>query len=109
MPLEIAARFQLNLLIDPIPRLNMYKDVPRLFMPVLWFEQHVTASPNVAMIVKAVLNVPITGQIIGLIIFLFGIGMITLNVRSIKKFYDEDNIRNATSSRISVLQPLVKK
>lgn len=87
----------------------MYKDVPRLFMPVLWFEQHVTASPNVATIVRAVINAAVIGQIIGLILVFFGIGLITLNVRSIKRYYDEDNLHKATSSHMSVLQPLVMK
>lgn len=87
----------------------MYKDVPRLFMPVLWFEQHVRAPPTIANIVKLVLNAPVIGQIIGLLTVILGVLLITLNVRSIKRYYDsEDNLHKATASNMSVLQPLVK-
>ena len=71
--MEIAARFQLNLLVTPIPRFNLYKNVPRRFMPVLWFEQHVTASENQATIVKLLLAAPTAGQIFGLTFVIIGI------------------------------------
>lgn len=88
----------------------MYKDVPRLFMPVLWFEQHLKAPPLMASVVKLVLNAPVIGQIVGLLTVILGVLLITWNVRSIKKYYDRnDNLHKTTSSHMSVLQPLVTK
>lgn len=71
-PLEIAARFQLNVLITPIPRFNLYANVPRKFMPILWFEQHVVASNNIANLVKLILAAPTAGQIIGALLVIIG-------------------------------------
>jgi len=81
-PLEIAARFQLNLLIDPIPRIGMYKDVPRKFMPVLWFEQHVKASDSIASTVKWILFIPTAGQLLGVLLTIVGF---TLTVWTIQR------------------------
>lgn len=71
-PLEIAARFQVNLLITPIPGLKMYKNVPRKFMPILWFEQHLKIPADIAYIVKAVLAAPLAGQLLGGIFLIAG-------------------------------------
>lgn len=79
-------------------------------MPVLWFEQHVKAPPLMANVVKLVLNAPVIGQIVGLLIVILGVLLITWNVRSIKQYYDtNDNLRKTTTSHMSVLQPLVNK
>lgn len=75
-PLEIAARFQLNLLMTPIPRFNLYQNVPRKFMPVLWFEQHVVASKGIANIVKLILALPVGGQILGVIFVIIGLTLV---------------------------------
>lgn len=63
-----------------------------------------------ANVVKLVLNAPVIGQIVGLLIVILGVLLITWNVRSIKQYYDtNDNLRKTTTSHMSVLQPLVNK
>lgn len=65
----MAARFQLNLLVRPSPEISLFKDVPEVFFPILWFEQKVTISPEMAAELRAVFMVPTVGYIcIGLII-----------------------------------------
>lgn len=54
----------------------MYRDVPRIFVPVLWFEQHVKMSESIANEIKFALNMPLMGQIMGIVMFI--IGLITL-------------------------------
>lgn len=78
-PLEIAARFQLNLLVTPIPRINLYKNVPRKFMPILWFEQHIVATKTVSNVVKLILAAPTAGQILGVIFAIIGITLTFLS------------------------------
>lgn len=86
-PLEIAARFQLNLMVTPIPRFNLYRNVPRKFMPILWFEQHVVASSSVASMVKLVLAAPTIGQVLGVILLIIGlICMISVFICTREKF-----------------------
>lgn len=60
----------------PIPRFNLYQNVPRKFMPVLWFEQHVVASKSIANIVKLILALPVAGQILGVIFVIIGLTLV---------------------------------
>jgi hypothetical protein len=76
IPLEVAARFQINLLLDKIQSIALYRDIPRVFVPVLWFEQHVEMSESIANEIKLVLDLPLMGQIMGVVICI--IGLITL-------------------------------
>lgn len=36
IPLDVAARLQLNLLVRPSGSINLYKDVPEVYFPVMW-------------------------------------------------------------------------
>lgn len=47
-------------------------------MPVLWFQQHVAASEDITNIIKLILIMPAAGQILGLILVIFGI-LLTLS------------------------------
>lgn len=51
----------------------MYKNVPRKFMPVLWFEQHVVANEDVATKVKLILAGPLAGQLLGISFLIIGV------------------------------------
>ncbi|KAG5684261.1 hypothetical protein PVAND_013497 [Polypedilum vanderplanki] len=66
IPLEVAARFQINLFVEPISAIDLYRDVPKKFMPILWFEQHVKMSKSIANEIKIVLKMPRWGQLVGI-------------------------------------------
>lgn len=51
----------------------MYEKVPRRFMPVLWFEQHVMATKTVSNLVQLILIAPAAGQVLGAIFLLLGV------------------------------------
>lgn len=51
----------------------MYRDIPRTFVPVLWFEQHVKMSESIADEIKFALNMPYMGQLMGAVIFIIGL------------------------------------
>lgn len=74
--IDVAARLQLNLLISPNKPIGLYNDVPRKFMPILWFEQRVTISPELAEEIKTALNVPIIGQICAIVVIIIGLIML---------------------------------
>ncbi|XP_063701397.1 protein peste-like [Culicoides brevitarsis] len=73
IPIDVAARLQLNLLISPNPNVGIYADVPRHFMPILWFEQRVTATPELAEELAVALKVPMIGQICSIIVIVIGL------------------------------------
>ncbi|XP_055711408.1 protein peste-like isoform X2 [Phlebotomus papatasi] len=76
IPLEVAARFQLNLLIRPSSNVALYQDVPTVFFPVLWFQQKVTVSPEVAADLRQVHALPTIGYICAGVVIAFGILLI---------------------------------
>ncbi|XP_077284882.1 protein peste-like [Arctopsyche grandis] len=73
IPVDVAARFQLNFLVSPSNYVTLYNDVPHIFLPVLWFEQHVTVNAEIADGVKSLLKVPMMGNAVGLGLFALGI------------------------------------
>lgn len=76
IPLDVAARFQINMLIRPIPNIALYQDAPTMFFPVLWFEQKVAITDEMAADVRTVLSIPTTGYICAGIMFAIGFIMV---------------------------------
>lgn len=73
IPLDVAARFQINMLIRPIPNVTLYQHAPRMFFPVLWFEQKVTIPSDMASEIKTVVAMPMTGYMAIAIVFVIGL------------------------------------
>lgn len=89
----------------------MYKNVPRLFMPVVWFEQHVKASSNIALIVKIILNATTIGQIFGFLLTAIGAFLIALILCTQEKIYEFDTLEKTenNNNNSTVTQPLMRK
>lgn len=51
----------------------MYEKVQKKFMPILWFEQHVKMSDEIAGEVKMLLQLPSMGQMMGVVFIAIGI------------------------------------
>lgn len=79
IPLEVAARFQINILVEPIQSISIYQKVQKKFMPILWFEQHVIMSEDIANEVKMILSFPAVGQTMGAIFVVIGLILIIIN------------------------------
>lgn len=73
IPLDVAARFQINMLIRPIPNVSLYQHAPYMFFPVLWFEQKVTIPFDMASEIKTVVAIPMTGYMAIAIFFVIGV------------------------------------
>jgi len=63
IPLEVAARFQVNMLVEPVEGITLYTDVPRIYFPLIWFEQKVRITPELADQIKMLPMVLLAGQI----------------------------------------------
>ncbi|CAH0406780.1 unnamed protein product [Chilo suppressalis] len=48
IPVEVAARFQINVYLEPSPNVALYEHVPRMLFPVFWVQQRVTLDSNTA-------------------------------------------------------------
>jgi len=52
VPVDVAARFQLNVLIDKVDGISIFEKVPRAFVPVMWFEDSMAVPSNMVMKMK---------------------------------------------------------
>ncbi|XP_054264335.1 protein peste-like isoform X2 [Macrosteles quadrilineatus] len=87
VPIDIGARVQLNMLMQPIPHISMYKNVPRVMFPVLWVDQRVTISEALAWELRLVLLLPTLATIAGVFALSSGtiLFVILLALRSRRK------------------------
>jgi L-asparagine transporter-like permease len=51
----------------------MYKNVPRKFLPVVWFEQHFRVDKDLALLINLAVNVDLFGQLLGFLIALISL------------------------------------
>lgn len=73
IPLDVAARFQMNLLLQPIEGISLYSGVPTIFFPMLWFEESVQITPELAQPLKMLLALPVVGMYCSLGALLLGL------------------------------------
>lgn len=55
---------------NPIKNINLYKNVPRKFMPIVWFEQHFKVDRDLAILIRLAVNCDLFGQIFGFLLAL---------------------------------------
>ncbi|XP_055642568.1 protein peste [Toxorhynchites rutilus septentrionalis] len=110
IPLEVAARFQLNILIEPHPNIALYEGVKRVFLPVLWFEQHVTMKPEFVGEIGHALSIPTTGRICGVVMLILGITMIvwTPADRMLSRRKRRDIVKDTSTDKALLQQNLSK-
>lgn len=87
IPLDVAARLQINLLLQPSNNIAMYYDVPTIFFPMMWFEERATISEELAAQLSLLLMLPVVGLYLSLVFIilgslLFGFGVIPKIYRS---------------------------
>lgn len=77
IPLKVAARLQINMLVRPLQHIGLYHEAPTLFFPVLWFEQTVTMSEETANEIQTVIyTIPMIGYVCCGIIIVLGIVLV---------------------------------
>nr|CAD7605787.1 unnamed protein product [Timema genevievae] len=98
VPLQVRARMQINILLQPIPDITLLKNVPRVFIPCMWFSQNADLDQSLAPTVKNTLLAKWVGSatLLGLaslgVLFLF-IGLI-VTVRENWRAEDTDTLVN---------------
>ena len=58
VPTDVKARFQLNVLIDKMELITMFKGVRRTFFPVMWFENTAGVPDDLVFKMKLMANLP---------------------------------------------------
>lgn len=82
--LEVAARFQTNVLIDAYAEyVTLFEGVPRIFMPLFWVEQKFSLDAEKSNELRFALNIPYIGQSIGIAMLI--LGSILMCIRHLRK------------------------
>jgi len=81
IPLQVQMALQLNVLIEKSEGMEyVFKDLPTVFFPVLWFESSAGLPESMAGALLTLINIPtimIIASIIGIIAGLLGMGLVT--------------------------------
>jgi hypothetical protein len=77
IPLEVAGRFQINLLLQPSEYIKLYSGVPTIFFPMFWFEESVKITPELAQHLKMLLALPVVGMYCSIGTLLLGLFIVT--------------------------------
>lgn len=71
--MEAYARLQINILLEPIDGFEFLKNVPKVFMPALWFEEYVELTPDLMQqLTYSFIMIPRYLSIAGLVLVLIG-------------------------------------
>lgn len=73
IPIEVGARLQLNVMVQPSPNIALFQEAPTLFFPALWFEQQVRIPEEMLDDLMVAASMPIIGYICTGILFTIGV------------------------------------
>lgn len=58
IPIDVAARFQINLLLEPVPQVTLFSGLTKTYIPVMWFENVAGVPANLQFQMKMLSLVP---------------------------------------------------
>lgn len=94
---------------NPIRNINMYKNVPRKFLPIVWFEQHFTIDDDLALWIKLAVNVDVFGQVFGFLLALISLlWMVLIMSKKDKQKLESQEITTLKTIRLPESSPLIK-
>lgn len=73
IPVEVAARLQISVMIQPSPNIGLFEEAPTLFFPALWFEQKVRIPNEMIDELKIGVTMPIIGYCCAGVIIAIGL------------------------------------
>jgi len=72
IPMEIRARMQINMYLRSDPELDIYKDVPNMYVPVIWFTQAADLPDDLGSMINMLFALKGSGMIICYILSAIG-------------------------------------
>lgn len=100
---DIRARMQLNMLLQPIEGFTLFRDVPRAYIPIFYFDQAVTSNDDLATKIVLIQYIPTMILCFALLLTIIGF-MISLPVLYLlyKAFCDPNPNHEAVQTTMSV-------
>lgn len=95
VPVEVAARLQINIYVDSFPNIQLYQEAPKLFFPAIWIEQKVRIPSDVIADLKIATTMSSFGYICSGIMVISGIFFIVIiRYERLKKVKKSPNARD---------------
>jgi len=79
--MEVRARMQVNVLMRSLPMHDLFKDMPRFYAPMMWFEQSAKITSDLGFMLNILLVLSDIG--IGVFYSIAGIGFFMVFIRFI--------------------------
>lgn len=99
-PLEVTIRFQANFLVRPIEEISIFQNVPRKFIPAMWFEQKFVMDVEMAREIQIAVQIPWIGRVFGLV--LLGVGIFFVLVACCLAFLESRKKSNRQQMEINL-------
>ncbi|EDW75853.1 uncharacterized protein Dwil_GK14976 [Drosophila willistoni] len=64
VPMDVGGGFQANYLMEPIPGISLFRNVPRVMLPMMWCEERVRVTEDIAADIALVPLIVLLGQIV---------------------------------------------
>lgn len=110
IPVEVAARLQVNVMVQPSPNIALFQEAPTLFFPTLWFEQKVRIPKQMIDELMIAASMPTIGFTCTAVII--AIGMILLIWVAYQKFHRNplaNNLCKEDSTRSAIANDQLKR
>ncbi|KAJ9576493.1 hypothetical protein L9F63_006642 [Diploptera punctata] len=78
--LDLKARIQLNLLLQPSHNVGLFKGLPKIMFPMLWFEENYQLPRREAALVRLLVLMPTIGLYISVALVLVGIFILAVTI-----------------------------
>ncbi|KAI8042355.1 hypothetical protein M5D96_003667 [Drosophila gunungcola] len=102
VPMDVGGGFQANYYMEPIPDITIYENIPRVMIPMMWAEERVRVTEEIAADVALVPLIVLLGQIVTGILLAGGlICTCWYPARQVTHFCHSD-----PKAKASVLRPL---
>ncbi|XP_011314748.1 protein croquemort [Fopius arisanus] len=72
VPIDVAARLQVNILLQPYDFVTLFRDVPKIYFPCFWFSMRAGTTEDLASSLRMLLLVPSIGLYSSIIVAIVG-------------------------------------
>lgn len=110
VPIDIKARFQVNILLPQLESFLLFRDIPeKYYMPILWFDQRASLSAPLSNEVKLMVELYHVSNSIALGLFVIGLvlaaGGVTWACRSLNKAPSNKFLRYTAAYSLTTTNP----
>ncbi|KAK4875495.1 hypothetical protein RN001_011917 [Aquatica leii] len=103
LPLDVAVRLQLNIMMAPVEHITLFEEIPTVLFPMLWFEQVATVPDNLSWGLWIITHGSIICPIIASVIIISGLSLIAYVTFQLLIVYTQERFNKQDCCEISRL------